>query len=315
MAGVQDRRPAREAAVVIIDACTFYNEFGLLKLRMATLAHVVDRFVVVEMGVTHSGVRKGFVLEDYLDQLPVPRERICYVKLCDWPRVNPRHEADRWVLENFQRNAITRGLDMIGAGKDDTVIISDVDEIPDPAAIPVAVAALRSKPFAVLVQVYRKHFINGLPHAYVNSPLWLGSVLCRVGQLDTLDATACRRGDGDRAAFLWTDGAMRADTAYITRGGWHLTYMGGVDAVRLKLESIVEGLEAHQPKAFFVPQRSRHNFRDGRTPQVERWVAETDIGIVPRRPLSTPELRYLPEPVLTDPTEWEWLWWYAQTID
>lgn len=299
---------------MIIDAVTFYNEFGLLQLRMATLADVVDRFVVVEMGVTHSGSRKGFVLEDYLDHLPVPRERICYVKLCDWPRVDPRHEAERWVLENFQRDQIVRGLQAIGAKDDDVVLISDVDEIPDPSAVQVACSALNLKPYAVFSQVYRKYFINGLPRGYVNSPMWLGTVACKVAQLGKVTLTQARRGDGDRAAFLWTDGALRDDTAYIDRGGWHLTYMGGPGAVRLKAQSIAEGLQAHQPSSFFVPQKSRHNFEDGRSPEVEAWLAASDIAVFPRRPMCSPELKYVPEPILADPMEWEWLWWYAQTI-
>jgi len=300
---------------VIIDAVTFYNEIGLLKLRMATLSARVDKFVVVEMGITHSGVRKGFALEDHLNEMPVSRDRIHYVKLCDWPRVDPRHEANRWVLENFQRNEITRGLMEAGATDDDIVIISDVDEIPDPEALPVAFDTLQTKPFAVFSQVYRKHFINALPRTYVNTPLWLGSVACKAGLLKHTEATICRRGDGDRAGFIWTDGAMRPDTAYITRGGWHLTYMGGLDAVRIKAESIAEGLQAHEPSAFFVPPRSRHNFQDGRTPALRRWIDDADIIIAPRRPLSTPELEYIPVPVKSQPEEWEWLWWYSDVID
>jgi beta-1,4-mannosyl-glycoprotein beta-1,4-N-acetylglucosaminyltransferase len=299
---------------MIIDAFPFYNELGLAKLRMETLKDIVDRFVLVEMGVTHSGVRKGFVFEEFLDQMPVPRDRIEYVKVFDWPAIDPRLEEERWVLEAYQRDQIKIGLDRLGCSDDDIVLISDVDEIPDPLAIGPALAELSHKPFVVFCQVYRKHFINCTAREFTDMPYWLGTVGCTVGRLRATGATKCRRGDADRAAFMW-GGGMRDDTGYIQRGGWHYTYFGGVEAVEVKVESIVEGLNAHQATRFSVPQRTRHNYRDGRSQAVVDWLQRSRVDVLPVEPYSTGLCRYIPTPVLRSPQTWEWLWWFSNTID
>ena len=300
---------------MLIDGFTFYNELDLLNLRLETLANAVDKFIIVEMGITHSGVRKPYVLADRLDQLPVSRDKIVYVPLYNWPRVDPRHEAHRWILENYQRNCIARGLDELGARDSDVVLVSDLDEIPDPASLRAAIDALKHKRFAVFAQAYKKYFVNAAVKGMENCPLWLGTVATHVGTLRSVSANTVRRGDSDRAAFIWTNGPLRIDTAYLNPAGWHFTYFGGAIAVGAKLENIVEGQGAHQPKSFFIPKRSRHNYTDGRTDEVLNWLAKSDVVIHKVKPFSMGGLAYLPKPLLDDPRAWESLWWYDQLMD
>jgi len=51
-------------------------------------------------------------------------------------------KGDRWLLENFQRDAISRGL--FSCQDDDLIIISDLDEIENPTQIKVAISKLLS---------------------------------------------------------------------------------------------------------------------------------------------------------------------------
>ena len=43
---------------MIYDCFTFFNELDLLEIRLNVLRDVVDRFVLVEAGETHTGKRK-----------------------------------------------------------------------------------------------------------------------------------------------------------------------------------------------------------------------------------------------------------------
>ena len=52
-------------------------------------------------------------------------KKIIYIQVSDMP------DGDNpWVRENFQRNCIERGLSR--SSEDDLIIISDLDEIPNP---------------------------------------------------------------------------------------------------------------------------------------------------------------------------------------
>jgi beta-1,4-mannosyl-glycoprotein beta-1,4-N-acetylglucosaminyltransferase len=294
----------------IVDCFTFYNELGLLSLRLKTLDKAVDFFVIAEMAVTHSGVYKGFVLEPFLDGLPVSRDRIIYVKVNDYPAVDAREEDQRWVLENFQRNAIERGVQHLDVVDDDIVIVSDLDEIPDPTAIPVMIEGLKTHETVIFCQSHRKYFLNGLSRDYPANPYWLGSVAASVGYLRRSSAQEMRRGGSPqpRAAFIWTTGRTEG-AAYIDRGGWHLTYFNGPDMERVKRQSIVEGAQAHVSTGFNVPPQSRHNWREGRTEQVQVWRDSLDVDVLLVDPTFSTTLRYVPSPVAEDPRTWEWLWW------
>jgi hypothetical protein len=298
----------------IIDAFTFYNEIELLKLRLATLKDAVDYFVISEMGITHSGVAKGFPLQHHLNSLPVPRERIVHVALTDWPAADVRHEQSRWVLENFQRNEINRGLHSLQLQPHDIVLISDLDEIPDPFAIKQAVLQLQDYEAAVFCQVHRKFFINAIAKEYVPNQYWLGTVAARAGTVEDLGPQALRRqGPFPHGGFIWTKGRA-ANTCYIEPGGWHLTYFGGPETVGIKQQSIVEGWKAHEATRFSVPAPSLHNWSFGRSPDIVAWRNSLPVCVLPAHPGSCP-LAYLPAPVLKESLAWEWLWWYDSTID
>ncbi|MBU6162576.1 MAG: hypothetical protein KGO50_15775 [Myxococcales bacterium] len=112
------------ASVRVFDCFTFFNELDLLRFRLNYLQEVVDYFVIVEATLTHSGEVKPLYLDQIWDSLGPVREKMIRVVVEDLPPPDP----DRWVPEQFQRNAIMRGL--MDAHPNDLVIISDADEIP-----------------------------------------------------------------------------------------------------------------------------------------------------------------------------------------
>ncbi|MBE8952692.1 MAG: hypothetical protein SR1Q7_06070 [Quinella sp. 1Q7] len=112
----------------IYDCFTFYNEFELLELRLKALWDVVDYFVLVEADRTHTNKPKPFYFYEYQDDFKefLPKLRFIPAYLSNLPYKG----TGDWSIENFQRNAIMNGL--VDAQPDDLIMISDMDEIPEP---------------------------------------------------------------------------------------------------------------------------------------------------------------------------------------
>lgn len=110
----------------IYDCFTFNNELDLLELRLNILNNKVDFFVLVEAVKTHSGEDKDLIFEKNKNRFDRFLDKIIHIKTGDMPELI---NGDRWGLENFQRNAIMRGLS--NCKNDDIIIISDLDEIPN----------------------------------------------------------------------------------------------------------------------------------------------------------------------------------------
>lgn len=113
---------------MVYDCFTFFNELDLLEIRLNVLSGVVDRFVLVEAGETHTGKPKAFLFEENQARFAAFADRIVYVRIDRFPA-----EYCPWERECFQRNEIKRGL--VGAKDDDIILISDLDEIPRPELV------------------------------------------------------------------------------------------------------------------------------------------------------------------------------------
>ena len=113
---------------MVVDVFPFFREFDLLELRLAVLDSIVDRFVIVEGTRTFSGQPKPLWFVEHRDRYAKWLPKIRHVVVDDWP-----DSRDPWLYENHQRNAGARGL---GDLPDDTqLIVSDLDEIPNPDAL------------------------------------------------------------------------------------------------------------------------------------------------------------------------------------
>ena len=188
----------------IYDCFTFFNENELLELRFMTLYDTVDYFVIVEAGQTFTGKPKPFnfvIPEQYAD-------KIRYIKLMNLP------SKSAWDNEFFQRNSITKGL--YDASPDDFVIISDVDEIPNPEAIQEGI----THDTFILEQRLFYYYVN-----CEQAQLWPGPVGMRKRLLISPQAARNSRGSGVNV---------------ILNGGWHYSFLGGVKCIQEKLDAFAE---------------------------------------------------------------------------
>ena len=147
----------------IYDCFSYWDEDLLLDLRLNILNEYVDYFVIVEGNKTWQNNSKKLKFD--IDKFPNFKKKIIYIPVKDMPKGD-----DPYLRENFQRNAISRGL--VSSSENDLVIISDLDEIPNPNKIN---EFDPKKKFAVFKQ---KHFYYKLNLQSKNHPFWYGSRIC-----------------------------------------------------------------------------------------------------------------------------------------
>jgi len=120
----------------IIDCFTFYNELDLLTYRFNLLNNIVDYFIIVESTHTHIGKEKKLFFNENKYLFEKFTNKIIHIIVDDLPYKYHNVNIDLndvWNNERFQRNAISRGINYIkNLQETDLIIISDLDEIPDP---------------------------------------------------------------------------------------------------------------------------------------------------------------------------------------
>jgi beta-1,4-mannosyl-glycoprotein beta-1,4-N-acetylglucosaminyltransferase len=116
--------------VKIFDGFMFYNELDVLEVRLHELCDVVDHFVLVEANQTFQGNPKPLYYELNKRRFERFHDKIIHI-VCSFPDVISNRlsltSGPNWGRENYQRDAIVRGLTT--ARSDDLILISDVDEI------------------------------------------------------------------------------------------------------------------------------------------------------------------------------------------
>ena len=147
----------------IYDCFSYWDEDLLLELRLNILEKFVDYFVIIEGNKTWQNNFKK--LQFNVEKFKKFKHKIIYVPVEDMPEgKNP------WIRENFQRNCISRGLSQ--ANNDDLIIISDLDEIPNPELI------YKFKPSMKYAVFKQKHFYYKINLQSEKKPFWYGSRIC-----------------------------------------------------------------------------------------------------------------------------------------
>ena len=112
----------------------YFDEDLVLDIRLNTLNNYVDKFVIAEATLDHSGKQKK--LNFNIDNFSKFKAKINYIIIDDLP-VDVSNYKKNWdpshIRDQFQRNALTRGYN--NYNDQDLIMISDIDEIPDPKKI------------------------------------------------------------------------------------------------------------------------------------------------------------------------------------
>jgi beta-1,4-mannosyl-glycoprotein beta-1,4-N-acetylglucosaminyltransferase len=204
----------------IIDCFIFYNELDLLNYRLNILYDVVDYFIIVEATHTFAGHSKELFFQKNRHVFAKFSSKIIHIVVDDLPYKYPDINYDnreQWINEKFQRNCGGRGLSRItDLNDDDLLIISDIDEIPDPRIIKQSIIS------DISVVSLEMHFY----YYNLNSKIkdnWYSAKLISVHEL--------------RKSNNCFETVRFINYKYIPNCGWHLSYFGDVKFIQNKLHN------------------------------------------------------------------------------
>ena len=208
----------------IFDCTIFLDESMMFEVRLNTLDKYVDKFVVVESLYTHAGnkKKKNFDINNYKKF----KDKIIYILLDKEPEsllpilTNGEENLGNKRINTLKRirlqyNALSEGI--INADKNDLIIVSDIDEIPNLETIHDKV---KNKILLFKQRLYYYKF-NLLYPNYE----WFGSKACRKKNLidfEWLKYIKNKKYNFFRFDTLFSKNKYR-NVKILEHGGWHFS--------------------------------------------------------------------------------------------
>ena len=225
----------------------FFDEEMLLDLRLNILDKFVDKFIIVESSYTHSGKEKKLIFD--INKYSKFKEKINYIVLKDLPKgieeisnndsegeISRKEILNALKRENLQRNTIFNGLN--DADKNDWIIISDLDEIPDLTNI--NFNKIKNK----IIFFKQKVFYYKL-NLELKKLRWIGTKACRKKHLKS---PQWLRNIKDKIYPKWRIDILFAEKKYndiffVENGGWHFSFVKKPEDIEKKLKSYLHHRE------------------------------------------------------------------------
>ena len=149
----------------------YFDEDLVLEIRLNTLNQVVDKFVIAEATKDHAGRDKK--LNFKINNFSKFKDKIEYIIINDLP-INVKSDKKSWhenhMRDQFQRNSLMKGLK--DADPNDWIMISDIDEIPNPEKIKEFDV---EKKYACFLQ---KNFQSKINLLNITDNFWPGTKIC-----------------------------------------------------------------------------------------------------------------------------------------
>ena len=118
----------------LLDCFMYFDEDMVLDIRLNTLNDKVDKFIIAEATKNHAGHPKK--LNFNINNFSKFRDKIIYLVIEDLPthvKFFKKGWHENHLRDQFQRNSLERGYKDFS--DEDLIMISDIDEIPDPKKI------------------------------------------------------------------------------------------------------------------------------------------------------------------------------------
>ena len=205
----------------IYDCFSYWDEDLLLDLRLNILDDYVDHFVILEGNKTWQNNPKK--LQFNIDKFKKFKDKIIYIPVKDLP------DGDNpYLRENFQRNSITRGIK--DAKENDWIIISDLDEIPNPNELEKFKNNMRYAVFEQLHFYYKFNLKSQL------KPYWYGSRIC---VKKFLKSPQWLRDLKFKKRPFWRLDKLRLNNI-LSNGGWHFCNLKEPEKILYKYQNLCE---------------------------------------------------------------------------
>jgi beta-1,4-mannosyl-glycoprotein beta-1,4-N-acetylglucosaminyltransferase len=209
----------------IIDCFMYFDEDLVLDIRLNTLYKKVDKFIIAEATKDHAGKEKklNFKIENFLKF----KDKINYLVIDDLP-VKVSSPKKGWhenhMRDQFQRNALERGYREYD--DEDLIMISDIDEIPNPKKI--KEFNIKNK-YACFLQKNYQSKINLLNITEGN---WVGTKICKKKYLKS---PQWLRNIKAKKKPFWK--IFNKEIQLINDGGWHFSFLKDPSSIRNKIVS------------------------------------------------------------------------------
>jgi beta-1,4-mannosyl-glycoprotein beta-1,4-N-acetylglucosaminyltransferase len=227
---------------MIYDCVPLWNT-DLLEIRLNVLKDVVDVFVIGEASKTFTGGDKPFNFENDKARFAEFLPRIKYVKIDFPPEVHSALEH-----ETYQRNEMARAL--TAAQPDDWIMVSDLDEIPSPAAV--KMASSKDDAMTIFEQRFFHYFLNNESYRK-----WCGTAMFQYknfGKIGSIQKVRDIQAKFDAirnarhfpyciktaAEIIALKHIRRLNVRIAKDGGWHFSFIGGAQKIRDKLRSYTD---------------------------------------------------------------------------
>ena len=208
----------------------YYNDDVVLDIRLNTLSQYVDQFVIAEATLDHAGNKKKLNFD--INKFIKFKDKINYLIIEDLPK-NVKSFKKNWhpahVRDQFQRNSLERGYK--DCSDEDLIMISDIDEIPNPKKI--AEFKIKNK-YACFIQ---KNFQAKINRLNITEENWPGTRIC---QKKFLKSPQWLRNIKTKKRQIWSFYKDK-EPQIIIDGGWHFSFLKNNKLIQKKIKSF-----AHQ---------------------------------------------------------------------
>lgn len=231
----------------IYDCFMYFDEDVVLDVRLNFLDKYVDQFIIIESEYNHKGEKRTPIFD--INNFLKFKNKIKYILINDIPTgielINKNDNKDEiyrksifnaWKRENYQRNQIKKGL--VNADKEDWIIISDLDEIPNLEKIDIKVIK-EDLIFFKQDMMYYKFNLK------LEDYTWVGSKACK---MKNLQSPQWIRDVKDKKYDWWRIDTYFSRKKYnniffVEDGGWHFSYLKSSRNIEKKLKSYLHHID------------------------------------------------------------------------
>ena len=228
----------------------YYDEDLLLDIKLNALEKYVKKFVITEATYTHNGTKKKLnfniqnfkKFKDKIDYIVVDQQPPDIRKLDE--KDNAKIKEEKLILNGmardyFQRENLKKGLKNLD--KDDLVIISDLDEVPNLENLRIDkindnIIIFQQKMFYYKLNLLYEDFIwagsKAVKYKNFISPQWLRNIKSRKYPFWRLDVFFSKK--------------KYSNLHYVDNGGWHFTCIRKPEDLVKKLLNFAHHYEFEQ---------------------------------------------------------------------
>ena len=203
----------------------YFDDDLVLDIRLNTLNEHVDHFVIAEATLDHAGNSKK--LNFNIEKFSKFKNKINYIIVEDIPK-NVDDFKKNWhpahMRDQFQRNALERGYKDFN--DEDLIMISDIDEIPNPKKI--SEFKIQNK-YACFIQ---KNFQAKINRLNITEEKWPGTKIC---QKKNLKSPQWLRDIKTKKRKIWQI-YKEKEPQIILDGGWHFSFLKDFNLIKKKIK-------------------------------------------------------------------------------